>query len=152
MVQSLLPPSQASPKAPTLQTNHASDGTVNSACTNKLYAHDGDMNPLQVILTRFELVVVVAGEAYLERKESILSSTLTLGLLSEMRDSHSCVSTAKSSKSSPYPKLASAGGLSDGRLTLIPVVISGEIISLSGKCNSSGSGDRACWSVSSYQC
>ena len=102
------------------------------------------MNPLHVIFTKFELAVVVAGETYLERKESRLSSALTLGLPSEMRDSHSCVSTAKSSKSSLYPELVSTGGLSGGTLTLIREVIAGEIVCRRGKCASSGSGDRAC--------
>jgi putative Ca2+/H+ antiporter (TMEM165/GDT1 family) len=142
MVQSLLPPDQASPSPVTVYTNHASRGTANNACTNISWAQDGDKNPFHVIWTTFELLLDSPGETYLERKGSIWSSALILGLLSEISESHSCVSTAKSSKSSPYSELVSVGGLSGGMLTLMPVVISGDAVARTGKCTSSGSGVR----------
>jgi hypothetical protein len=149
MVQPLLPPDQDSPNPPTLKTNHVFLGIAKTACTNIFCAHSGEKNPLQVSFTRFDVVVEFPGDTYLDRNGSIWSSALIRGLLSEMRDNHSWVSTTKSSKSSLYPEIsASSGGLSGGSFTLIPPVSSGETVTAVGKCLSNGSGDGACSPVS----
>jgi len=140
MVQSLLSADHPSPNPTIEYANHASRGAASKVSMNVLCTQVGVKKPRHVTLTRLDLVFDPLGVTYRERKGSILSSGSVLGLFKDMSESHSWVSTEKSSKSPSYSGSMFEGGLSVGKIALIPTKTSASTVFLVGKCTSTGAG------------
>lgn len=106
--------------------------------TKSLCDQLGDIKPFQEHLTRETLSTSPGGE-YLDKKVSMSSAGSSRGLLRSASDNHSNVSVEKSSKSRPYVRSGSVGGLRFGCSTWNFFEIVASMILVSGLNSCSGS-------------